>query len=187
MMGQYSCATTQSGDGKRYILVTAHRRENWGKALEDICLAILDIVNTYRDVEIVFPIHLNPNVQKTVRGILEGHERIRLLKPLGYTSFCKWLRESYLILTDSGGIQEEAPSLGKPVLVLRNETERPEGIMAGTSRLVGTDRDAIVREAGILLSKSEEYLKMAHVANPFGDGKASKRIVQYILEHGLTN
>ena len=187
MMGQYSCATRQSEDGKRYILVTAHRRENWGKALGDICLAILDIVNTYRDVEIVFPIHLNPNVQKTVRGILEGHERIRLLKPLGYTSFCKWLRQSYLILTDSGGIQEEAPSLGKPVLVLRNETERPEGIMAGTSRLVGTDRDAIVREAGILLSKSEEYLKMAHVANPFGDGKASKRIVQYILEHGLTN
>ena len=177
----------EPGAGKRTILVTSHRRENWGKPLEDICLALLDIVDRFMDVEIVFPVHLNPNVQKTVRAILEGRQRIRLLDPLDYPRFCQWLAKSYLILTDSGGIQEEAPSLGKPVLVLRNETERPEGIIAGTSRLVGTDRDAIVRETGMLLEKPDEYRKMAHIANPFGDGKAGKRIVQHILQRGLAN
>jgi UDP-N-acetylglucosamine 2-epimerase len=161
--------------------VTAHRRESFGAPLESICRAILEIVETHPDVEVVFPVHLNPNVQSTVRGLLSGHNRIHLSDPLEYGAFCRQLAESHLILTDSGGVQEEAPSLGKPVLVLRNETERHEGIAAGTCRLVGTDRAVIVREATRLLTDRAAYRAMAQVANPYGDGEASRRIVEWIL------
>ena len=180
-----SCAC--SADTPKYILVTAHRRENWGRPLENICGALLDIVEMFPEVEVVFPCHLNPNTQNTVHRSLQAHRRIKLLQPLDYISFCRWLARSFLILTDSGGIQEEAPSLGKPVLVLRNETERTEATDAGTARLVGTSRQDIVREAASLLTNPAEYQKMAQRPNPFGDGKASKRIVRFILENFCTN
>ncbi|MCP4111791.1 MAG: UDP-N-acetylglucosamine 2-epimerase (non-hydrolyzing) [Desulfobacteraceae bacterium] len=165
------------------ILVTAHRRENWGKPLENICNAILDIVTKHPDVKIVFPVHLNPNVQKTVYKLLGNHNRIKLTDPMGYRDIAECIADSHIILSDSGGIQEEAPSLGKPVLVLRNETERQEGIDAGTCRLVGTEREKIVHEADKLLTDSNQYLKMAQAVNPYGDGKTSQRIAEYIIEH----
>ena len=170
-----------NGHVRRRILVTAHRRESFGKPLEEVCRAILDLVEQHADVEVVFPVHLNPHVRTTVHGLLAGHERIHLSGPLGYAEFSRELAKAHLVLTDSGGVQEEAPSLGKPVLVLRNETERQEGIAAGTCRLVGTDRERIVREATRLLTDTEAYDAMAHVANPYGDGEASRRIVQWIL------
>lgn len=169
------------------ILVTAHRRESFGKPLEDICHAILDILSKHEDVKVIFPVHLNPNVQQVVRSLLQNHPRIHLSNPLDYVSFSKCIAESYIILTDSGGIQEEAPSLGKPVLVLRNETERQEALNARTVRLVGTQRDRIVQEVDKLLTDKESYLKMARAVNPYGDGKASYRIVNYILEHFYTH
>jgi len=168
-------------NGKRVILVTAHRRENWGEPLKQICLAIKEIVNGNPDVEIVFSVHLNPLVQQTAREILGGIKRIHLIAPLDYEPFVQLIGKSYLILTDSGGIQEEAPSLGKPVLVLREVTERPEGVEAGTVRLVGRDTDKIVEMAQLLLSDQKEYDKMARAVNPYGDGYASKRIAD-ILE-----
>jgi UDP-N-acetylglucosamine 2-epimerase len=168
-------------DNFKKILVTAHRRENLGKPLENICKAILNIVKKHSDVYIVFPVHLNPRVRKTVFDFLFGQDRIQLIDPLGYKDFSFHIATSHLILTDSGGIQEEAPSLGIPVLVLRNETERPEGVEAGTCRLVGTQQEKIYHEADLLLRDKNEYLKMAQAINPYGDGKASKRIVEYIL------
>ena len=171
-------------DGKRKILVTAHRRENFGKGLENICKAILDIVNRHPDVEIIFPVHLNPNVRKVVYHLLSENDRIKLIEPLDYQQFCKHIAESYLILTDSGGVQEEAPSLGKPVLVLRNETERQEALDAGTAILVGTDTKIIIEQTEILLTNPNRYEEMAKAVNPYGDGKASKRIAQFILNSG---
>ncbi|NIU02071.1 MAG: UDP-N-acetylglucosamine 2-epimerase (non-hydrolyzing) [Nitrosopumilaceae archaeon] len=172
---------TKISDGKKKILVTAHRRENFGIGLENICKAILNIVERHHDVEIDFPVHLNPNVQATVRNYLSGHDRIKLIEPLDYRHFCKYIAESFLILTDSGGIQEEAPSLGKPVLVLRNETERQEAIDAGTARLVGVNTQDIVEATELLLTNPDHYQLMAKAVNPYGDGKAGKRIVEYIL------
>lgn len=168
---------------QRTILLTAHRRENWGKPLENICNAVLEVVNTHPDVNVIFPVHLNPNVQKVVRSILADHPRIQLMEPLGYEEFAKYIKEATLILTDSGGIQEEAPSLGKPVLVLRNETERQEAVEAGTVKLIGTNYEDVVSQANLLLDSEKEYQKMAQATNPFGDGKASMRIVQRIMEH----
>ena len=164
----------------RVILVTAHRRENHGEPLENICHALRDIADSFSDVRVVYPVHLNPNVQRVARHVLGDHERILLLEPLSYVPFVRIMKESFLVVTDSGGLQEEAPSLGKPVLVLRNETERPEAVEAGTVRLVGTDRDAIVEEMTKLLTDEAAYTAMAEAVNPYGDGRASSRIADAI-------
>jgi len=165
---------------KKIILVTGHRRESFGKPFENMCNAMLDIVNEHKDVSLVYPVHLNPNVQKTVIEILNNHPRIHLIEPVDYP-YLIWLeKHSYLILTDSGGIQEEGPSLGKPVLVMREVTERMEGVEAGTAKLVGTDRDKIFKEADILLNSQEAYKKMAQAVNPYGDGTTSAQIVDIL-------
>lgn len=163
------------------ILVTAHRRENFGEPLEHICQALLDIVRQYDDVHVVYPVHLNPNVQEPVYRLLGNHAQITLLPPLDYLPLVHLMKRSRIVLTDSGGIQEEAPGLGKPVLVLREKTERPEAVEAGTVRLVGTDRERIVRETMLLLDDSEKYVNMARAVNPYGDGRAAERIVEVLL------
>lgn len=166
---------------KRLILVTGHRRESFGEPFRNICFALKDVAKN-NNVEIVYPVHLNPNVRKPVFDILEGLDSIHLTEPLPYP-YLVWLMEkSYLILTDSGGIQEEAPSLGKPVLVMRDVTERVEGITAGTSKLVGTKEDDIVHETVRLLTNPSEYDEMAKSSNPYGDGRSSERIVNIIKE-----
>jgi len=165
----------------RLILVTGHRRESFGDGLENICGALCEIVKRNSDVEIVYPVHPNPNVREPVFRILGNVPRIHLTEPLGYLAFVQLMRLAYLILTDSGGIQEEAPALGKPVLVLRNVTERPEAIEAGTARLVGTNVAAIVDAAQQLLDDRHEYTRMAKPASPYGDGKAAERIVDILL------
>jgi UDP-N-acetylglucosamine 2-epimerase (non-hydrolysing) len=169
---------------KRLILMTAHRRESFGESFRDLCNAVADIVARNDDVEVVYPVHPNPNVQQPVREILGNVPRVHLIAPLDYFRFVHLMKQAYLILTDSGGVQEEAPSLGKPVLVMRDTTERPEGIEAGTVKLVGTDRATIVRESQRLLDDRQAYEHMATAANPYGDGKASQRIVEFLLQKG---
>ena len=169
----------------RVILVTGHRRENFGKGFEEICLAIKRIAGFYPKVQIIYPVHLNPNVREPVNRILSDTSNIHLIEPLDYLPFIKLMDSCYFILTDSGGIQEEAPSLGKPVLVMRNTTERPEGIKAGTIKLVGIDKEKIFNEACKLLSSDKVYSKMAQSSNPYGDGLASKRIAKILLESNL--
>lgn len=169
---------------QRIILVTGHRRENFGRGLRQVCLALQDIVRRDPRLLVIFPVHLNPNVQKPVRAILRGLPRVLLIEPLAYEPFVFLMGRAHLILTDSGGIQEEAPALGKPVLVMRRETERPEGVLAGGVRLVGTNRLAIVRQVLDLLQDGEAYQRMACVANPYGDGKAAQRIAA-VLACGL--
>ncbi len=164
----------------KLILVTAHRRENHGEPLESICFALKDVVQANSQVKVIYPVHLNPSVQEPVKRILKDNQRIHLMSPLDYESFAWLMDKSYLILTDSGGVQEEAPSLGKPVLVLRQVTERPEAVETGTVRVVGLDRDKIVQEAQRLLDDQALYEKMSKAANPYGDGKASKRIVEIL-------
>lgn len=164
---------------KRIILVTGHRRESFGKPFEDICNALREIA-LRNDVEIIYPVHLNPNVRKPVFSILKGLKNVYLIEPLDYPSFVWIMNRSYLILTDSGGVQEEAPSLGKPVLVMRDVTERNEGVEAGTARVVGTNRERIVNEIIRLLTNKKEYEAMAKSVNPYGDGKACKRIRQFL-------
>lgn len=181
---KYSSLNNIDYKNKRVILLTSHRRENIGKPMENIFSAVKDIVNKYPDVELVFPIHLNPKVRDIAYRIFDNQERVHIIDPLDYEPFTNLMARSYLVITDSGGLQEEAPSLGKPVLVVREETERPEGIEAGTAKLVGTQYDNIYRELDILLSNEEEYHKMANAVNPYGDGKASERIVDIILKHG---
>ncbi len=167
---------------KKMILVTAHRRENFGAPIESICLAIRDLASAYPDrVELVYPVHLNPNIQEPVHRLLDGIPNVTLLPPLEYLSLVHLMRASELVLTDSGGIQEEATGLGKPTLVLREVTERPEGLEAGVLSLVGTDRERIVQETERLLEDREAYEKMAHASNPFGDGHASEKIVSALL------
>jgi UDP-N-acetylglucosamine 2-epimerase (non-hydrolysing) len=168
-------------EGKRLILVTAHRRESFGR-LGEICHALRLIAEHNRDVELVYPVHLNPQVRGPVRRALEGTERVHLLEPLDYESFVWLMSRAYLILTDSGGIQEEAPSLGKPVLVMRERTERPEALAAGTAKLVGVAPQRIFQEAQRLLDEPAEYAKMARAVNPFGDGHAAERIVSILKE-----
>jgi UDP-N-acetylglucosamine 2-epimerase (non-hydrolysing) len=163
--------------GKRVVLVTGHRRENFGAGFESMCLALKDIA-ALPDVQVVYPVHLNPNVQEPVRRILGDVPHVHLIAPLDYLPFVHLMAQSHLILTDSGGVQEEAPSLGKPVLVMRDTTERPEAVAAGTVLLVGTDRQAIVDNTRELLNKPEAYEKMARAHNPYGDGKACQRICQ---------
>jgi UDP-N-acetylglucosamine 2-epimerase (non-hydrolysing) len=163
------------------VLVTGHRRENFGAGFESICHAMIDIV-TQNDVQIVYPVHPNPNVLAPVERLLGGHPRIRLIDPLDYEPFVFLMERSRIIITDSGGVQEEAPSLGKPVLVMRDTTERPEAVEAGTVILVGTSQQRIVREANRLLSDSAHYRRMAQAMNPYGDGQAAKRIRAVIEE-----
>ncbi len=164
---------------RKLLLVTAHRRESFGEGFERICRALAQLA-LRPDVQIVYPVHANPNVQEPVRRILDGRPGIHLLDPLEYVPFIDLMSRSYLILTDSGGIQEEAPSLGKPVLVMRDKTERPEAVRAGTVRLVGTDVDAIVQQATRLLEDPEHYRTMSRRHNPYGDGRASERIAQVL-------
>jgi UDP-N-acetylglucosamine 2-epimerase (non-hydrolysing) len=165
---------------KRLILVTGHRRENHGQGFINICEALKEIAGRNPDVQIIYPVHLNPNVQKPVYEILGSVKNIHLIEPLAYPAFV-WLMDcSYLIITDSGGVQEEAPSLGKPVLVMRDTTERPEAVDAGTVILVGTDKEKIVSEAMRLLNNENKYKEMSTLHNPYGDGKACERIVQFI-------
>jgi UDP-N-acetylglucosamine 2-epimerase (non-hydrolysing) len=164
------------------VLVTAHRRESFGAPLNEICHALREIVDADPEVGLIFPVHPNPNVRQPVHAILDGHPRIGLCDPIHYVQFVHLMRRSYLILTDSGGVQEEAPSLGKPVLVLREKTERPEGIAAGVARLVGTDRRRIVNEAMKLLSSPEEYRRMIAAGNPYGDGHAGERIAAIVCD-----
>lgn len=163
---------------RRLILVTGHRRENFGAGFESICSGLADIARAYPDTDILYPVHLNPNVQEPVRRILGNgdHANIHLIEPVDYLPFVFLMSRSYLIITDSGGVQEEAPSLGKPVLVMRETTERPEAVAAGTVRLVGTDRKKIVEEAALLLDSPAAYERMRMAHNPYGDGKAAERI-----------
>jgi UDP-N-acetylglucosamine 2-epimerase (non-hydrolysing) len=167
----------------RLILVTAHRRENFGKPLKNICLALKLLAEAYDNLHIVYPVHLNPNVQNVVYPLLEKVPNITLLPPLDYLPMVHLMKHATLVLTDSGGLQEEAPGLGVPVLVLREVTERPEGVAAGTVRLVGTNPAKIAAETKRLLDSPSEHAKMAQAVNPYGDGHAAKRIVQAILEY----
>lgn len=166
----------------RLILLTAHRRENLGEPMRGMFKAIKRIIDEFSDVKVVYPVHLNPKVREVAKEVLGDNDRIKLIDPLEVIDFHNFIAKSYLILTDSGGIQEEAPSLGKPVLVLRDTTERPEGIDAGTLKLAGTDEDTIYRLTKELLENKEEYDKMSHACNPYGDGKASMRIADAIIE-----
>jgi UDP-N-acetylglucosamine 2-epimerase (non-hydrolysing) len=172
---------------RRLILITGHRRESFGKPFEDVCNAFVDIVRAKPDVEIVYPVHLNPNVQAPVKAILAAapadlRGRIHLIEPVEYLPFVYLMKRATFIVTDSGGVQEEAPSLGKPVLVTRNDTERPEAVEAGTAKLIGTDRERIVKESLRLLDDAAHYASMSRAHNPYGDGKANERIVSILLE-----
>ncbi|MEI7473753.1 MAG: UDP-N-acetylglucosamine 2-epimerase (non-hydrolyzing) [bacterium] len=162
------------------ILLTSHRRENFGKPLEDICQAVLNLVEKNEDIQVVYPVHLNPNVRETVFKMLSNHPRIKLIEPLDYAPFSNLMKQSHIILTDSGGVQEEAPSLGIPVLVLREETERPEAVEFGTVKLVGCDTELITSTVQELLDNQDAYSKMSSASNPYGDGLSSKRIIDAI-------
>lgn len=175
------CLRNVDFDNKRVIVVTAHRRENLGKPLEDICTAISEIVNEYEDTEVIYPVHLNPAVREVAWKILGGNDRVHLIDPLDVMELHNAIARSFMVMTDSGGIQEEAPALAKPVLVLRRETERPEAVAAGTVKIAGVDKEVIVKLAKELLDSPEEYSKMAQAANPYGDGEASRRICEAIL------
>lgn len=180
---QYRVQELNSVDtkNKRCILMTAHRRENLGKPLENICRAVKRIVLEFEDVEVVYPVHLNPVVQNTAHSILDGIERVHLIQPLDVEDMHNLMSRSYLVMTDSGGLQEEAPACGVPVLVLRTETERPEAVEAGTVKVVGVDEDEIYNSAKEMLTNRQLYEIMARAVNPYGDGHASERIVQNIL------
>lgn len=167
---------------KRVIIMTAHRRENLGEPLENICKAVREIVETHDDVEVIYPVHLNPAVRDVAFKILGDTERVKLIDPISADELHNAIKRSYMVMTDSGGLQEEAPSLGKPVLVLRNETERPEAVEAGTVKIAGVKKDNIVKMANELLEDKAAYNKMAKAVNPYGDGLASKRIVDAIIE-----
>ena len=169
-------------NNKKLILVTGHRRESFGGGFERICNALKEISTTNDDVQILYPVHLNPNVQDPVNRILSNQENIFLIPPQEYLPFCYLMKQSYLILTDSGGIQEEAPSLGKPVLVMRENSERPEAINAGTVKLVGTNKQLIVNEVNNLFHNEAEYNRMSLSHNPYGDGSASERIITFIVD-----
>lgn len=180
----YAHPELEWASGSRLILITAHRRENLGEPMKHMFRAIKRVMDEHPDVKAIYPIHMNPAVRETANEILAGDDRIRIIEPLDVLDFHNFMARSHLILTDSGGIQEEAPSLGKPVLVMRDTTERPEGIEAGTLKLVGTDEETIYRVFTRLLDEDEEYQKMAHAANPYGDGFACKRIAD-ILEKNI--
>ncbi len=168
---------------KRVLLVTAHRRENWGDGMRDIALALKRIADAHPDVQILYPIHKNPTVRESVEPIFAGHERLFLVEPLDYVPFVYAMQKSFFILTDSGGVQEEAPTLGKPVLVMRTNTERPEAVETGAARLVGVDPDSICQAADLLLNSQVEYKRMQVGTSPYGDGQAAGRIVSAIEEY----
>lgn len=174
------CPESKRQGTGRLLLVTAHRRESFREGLLNICRAIRQMVAKYPDVGVLYPVHLNPNVQEPVQRMLSGHPRIQLIPPVDYAMFVYLMNKSHILLTDSGGVQEEAPSLGKPVLVLRDTTERPEALAAGTSRLVGTQVAVIVHEASLLLEDNGEYKRRSSMVNPYGDGHATIRIAQVI-------
>lgn len=174
-------------EGKRVILVTTHRRENLGEPLRQVYKALRQLVEEFTDVEVIFPVHKNPKVREVVNEELGGLERVRLTDPLDYEPFANLMNRATLILTDSGGVQEEAPALGKPVLVLRDTTERPEAVDAGTVKLIGTNRAKVYEAARILLTDAAAYRQMAEAQSPYGDGKAARRIVEALLwRHGLS-
>lgn len=164
----------------RYVLVTGHRRENFGSGFENICSALRDLATANPETHFIYPVHLNPNVQEPVKRLLDGLTNVHLIKPLGYEPFVHLMQHSYLVLTDSGGVQEEAPGLGKPVLVMRDTTERPEAVEAGTVRLLGTNADLIRYAVQELLDDEALYAKMSQAHNPYGDGKACERIIEFI-------
>ena len=167
----------------QFILITGHRRENFGQGFINICEAIKELAIKYQKMNFIYPVHLNPNVQKPVNKILSNLDNVFLIEPLDYLPFVYLMSKSYLILTDSGGIQEEAPSLGKPVLVMRDTTERPEAVKAGTVKLVGTNKEKIIDEVSQLIEKKREYDKMSKAINPYGDGKASKKIIKFLKDN----
>jgi len=167
---------------KRIVLITGHRRESFGGPFEDICNAIREVAEKFDDVEFVYPVHLNPNVQEPVKRILKGLNNVHLIAPLDYPQFIWLMNRSHIVLTDSGGLQEEAPALGKPVLVMREVTERQEGVDAGTAKLVGTDRSVIVKELTTLLSDERAYQSMAKAVNPYGDGTSCKQIADLVVD-----
>jgi UDP-N-acetylglucosamine 2-epimerase (non-hydrolysing) len=170
---------------KRLILVTAHRRENFGEPLEQICDALDAIAAGFPDVHIVYPVHLNPNVKRVVFRRLADSPNVTLLEPLDYLPLVQLMKASFLVMTDSGGLQEEAPGLGKPVLVLREVTERPEGVAAGTVKIVGVEKPKIVQETARLLEDRDEYERMSRAVNPYGDGQASRRIVDRLMASSI--
>lgn len=170
---------------KRIVLVTTHRRENLGEPMRHVYRAIRQLVDDFDDIQVVFPVHKNPKVRQVVQEELGHVDRVSLINPLDYEPFANLMARSYLVLTDSGGIQEEAPSLGKPVLVLRNTTERPEAVVAGTVHLVGTDRERVYKEAYTLLADEKAYKQMSNAVNPYGDGKATQRILQALRHEFL--
>lgn len=174
-------ANVEKTPGERLILVTTHRRENWGAAQENIALALHDIVEKFPDTHVVLPMHPNPIVREPLQRVLGNHPRVELSEPMDYVDLVKVMKRSHLVLTDSGGVQEEAPALGLPVLVLRRTTERPEGVHAGTAKLVGTRREDVFEEASRLLSDPNAYKAMSHAVNPYGDGRACERIAQALL------
>ena len=178
--GQYELS-----EDRKIILVTGHRRENFGEGFINICEALKTVANQNPNIDIVYPVHLNPNVQKPVRELLSNVPNVYLIDPLQYESFIYMMNRSYFIITDSGGVQEEAPSLGKPVLVMRDTTERPEAVEAGTVKLVGTDKETIIKEAQKLLDDKNEYEKMSKAHNPYGDGKACEKIVEFLLQTSM--
>ena len=168
---------------KRIILVTTHRRENLGEPMRHVYKALKELTEDFSDVEVIFPVHRNPKVREVVNEELGGLSKVHLIDPLDYEPFANLMHRAHLILTDSGGVQEEAPALGKPVLVLRDTTERPEAVSAGTVKLIGTEKDRVYSEAKLLLTDETEYSRMAEACNPYGDGEASRRIIQAILYH----
>lgn len=174
------CEQYQFDEKRKIVLVTGHRRENFGQGFINICEALKELAKNNPDIDIVYPVHLNPNVQKPVNEILSDVTNVYLIEPLQYEEFIYMMSQSYFIITDSGGVQEEAPSLGKPVLVMRDTTERPEAVIAGTVKLVGTDKNRLIKEAQTLIDNKVEYEKMAQAHNPYGDGRACARIVKIL-------
>ena len=180
MREDYTHPELEWASDSRLILITAHRRENLGEPMHRMFRAIRRVMEEHPDTKAIYPIHMNPEVRKAAHGELDGFDRLRIIDPLEVLDFHNFLAASHLILTDSGGIQEEAPSLGKPVLVMRDTTERPEGVAAGTLKLVGTEEDVIYREFSRLLSDEDEYVEMSQASNPYGDGHASERIADVL-------
>lgn len=172
---------------QKWILLTMHRRENYGEPMSNVFKAITSLINKYPNLEVLMPVHLSPMVQSLVREEFTGHNRIHLVKPLEVDVFHRIIEKSTIILTDSGGLQEEAPALNVPVLVLRNKTERPEGVTAGTLKVIGTDKNAVIREVSRLIENKEEYDKMSQAKNPYGDGTASKKIIEVIYNYFIRN
>ncbi|WP_099190053.1 non-hydrolyzing UDP-N-acetylglucosamine 2-epimerase [Tepidibacter mesophilus] len=174
-------------DNNKVILLTCHRRENWGKPMEDIFKAIKRVVQDNENVEVIFPMHLNPKVRDCAKSIMGNMDKIHLIEPLDYEPFANLMNKVDIILTDSGGIQEEAPAIGKPVLVLRSETERPEAVEAGTARVVGVDEEEVYKSTNLLIRDENEYSKMSNAVNPYGDGKACDRIIDYLIANYKEN